>query len=195
MGTTGGVWPLLVAAAMSLIVALSSMPGVDARLPPLSIDLDFVTEIEFWHKFDHAGYKTVFGTVGAWGEGQAIDYAVLDAKDKEIGRARGLGISDSVKGNGIQELYTDTFTGGTYAGSSLTFGGHWNQTLKDNELPVTGGTGVFKYVTGSAVFSLQMRGNDVYFHVNGQLKHVNTGWFKNIRGGTGLLAIRPVRYL
>eukprot|EP00246_Nothoceros_aenigmaticus_P013053 TRINITY_DN431_c0_g1_i3.p2 TRINITY_DN431_c0_g1~~TRINITY_DN431_c0_g1_i3.p2 ORF type:complete len:195 (+),score=10.14 TRINITY_DN431_c0_g1_i3:93-677(+) len=194
MGATGARL-MLVAAAMLLVVVAHMVPSAEGSALRMHTASDVVTEIEFWHKFDHAGYKTVFGTVGAWGEGQAIDYAVLDAKDKEIGRARGLGISDSVKGNGIQELYTDTFTGGTYAGSSLTFGGHWNQTLKDNELPVTGGTGVFKYVTGSAVFSLQMRGNDVYFHVNGQLKHVNTGWFKNIRGGTGLLAIRPVRYL
>eukprot|EP00246_Nothoceros_aenigmaticus_P013055 TRINITY_DN431_c0_g2_i2.p2 TRINITY_DN431_c0_g2~~TRINITY_DN431_c0_g2_i2.p2 ORF type:complete len:196 (+),score=4.17 TRINITY_DN431_c0_g2_i2:93-680(+) len=195
MGATGARL-MLVAAAMLLVVVAHMVPSAEGSALRMHTASDVVTEIEFWHKFNLSGYKVVFGVQGEFGEGATIDYSVLDASDNEIGRARGLGISDALDGYGVQELFTDTFTGGTYAGSALTFGGHWNQTLEANELAVIGGTGVFRFATGSALFSQEVRDSGTYFHVTGELQGVSstTSLFRKGGSSTTRLASRLARH-
>ncbi|CAI9764343.1 unnamed protein product [Fraxinus pennsylvanica] len=70
---------------------------------------------------------------------------------KKVGRAQGtIGFAD-LNDTAIQMVMNFVFTEGEYAGSTISVLGR-NQLFQDyRELPIVGGTGVFRFASGSAV--------------------------------------------
>lgn len=74
--------------------------------------------------------------------------------DSEIvGRAQGLFVSAALEKLGLHMTYNFVFTSGKYNGSTLSLIGH--NPFKDQyrELPIVGGSGVFRLARGSAMLN------------------------------------------
>ncbi|XP_073311989.1 dirigent protein 22-like isoform X1 [Primulina huaijiensis] len=74
--------------------------------------------------------------------------------DSEIvGRAQGLFVSSALEKLGFHMTYNFVFTSGKYKGSTLSLIGH--NPFKDQyrELPIVGGSGVFRLARGSAMLN------------------------------------------
>ncbi|BAT93453.1 hypothetical protein LR48_Vigan05g013600 [Vigna angularis] len=74
-----------------------------------------------------------------------------DLGSKLIGRAQGLFGLASLNDLGMYMLINFAFTEGDYAGSSLSMLGRNPIAEQDREMPIVGGTGVFRFATGYAI--------------------------------------------
>ncbi|KAL6538888.1 hypothetical protein OROMI_025214 [Orobanche minor] len=76
-----------------------------------------------------------------------------DPNSEEMGRAQGLITSADMKVMGIAMNLNFMFTGGLYKGSTLSILGRNEVLTGVRELPVVGGTGVFRMAHGFAITS------------------------------------------
>ncbi|WVZ01273.1 hypothetical protein V8G54_027342 [Vigna mungo] len=74
-----------------------------------------------------------------------------DLSSKPVGRAQGLFGLASLNDLGMYMLINFAFTEGDYAGSSLSMLGRNPIAEQNRELPIVGGTGVFRFATGYAI--------------------------------------------
>ncbi|KAL8465969.1 hypothetical protein ACS0TY_035177 [Phlomoides rotata] len=70
-----------------------------------------------------------------------------------VGRAQGLFASTSLEEIGYHMTFNIVFTAGKYNGSTLTIAGTNPFTNKFRELPVVGGSGVFRLAQGTALLN------------------------------------------
>ncbi|XP_062109764.1 dirigent protein 21-like [Humulus lupulus] len=75
---------------------------------------------------------------------------------KKIGSAQGMYISTSQSDLQLQLVVSYVFTEGIYNGSTLSILGHNAILTPLRELPIVGGTGVFKFATGYAHLTTYM---------------------------------------
>ncbi|XP_023534285.1 dirigent protein 23-like [Cucurbita pepo subsp. pepo] len=76
-----------------------------------------------------------------------------DPKSKEVGRAQGLYAMASQQELALLMTLTYQFTAGEFNGSSIVIVGKNSVMHKVRELPVVGGTGVFRFARGYALAS------------------------------------------
>ncbi|XP_045819786.1 dirigent protein 21-like [Trifolium pratense] len=74
-----------------------------------------------------------------------------EMNSKNIGRAQGLFGQASLHGIGMFMLTNFVFTNGTYAGSTLSMLGMNPVSEQNRELPIVGGTGMFRFARGYAI--------------------------------------------
>ncbi|XP_014500338.1 dirigent protein 21-like [Vigna radiata var. radiata] len=74
-----------------------------------------------------------------------------DLSSKPVGRAQGLFGLASLNDLGMYMLINFAFTEGDYAGSSLSMLGRNPIAEQNREMPIVGGTGVFRFATGYAI--------------------------------------------
>ncbi|XP_027913196.1 dirigent protein 21-like [Vigna unguiculata] len=74
-----------------------------------------------------------------------------DLSSKPVGRAQGLFGLASLNDLGMFMLINFAFTEGDYAGSSLSMLGRNPISEQNREMPIVGGTGVFRFATGYAI--------------------------------------------
>lgn len=120
------------------------------------------TEIEFYM---HDGVKasknvtTMKVTHGPPGFGiiRVIDNALTEnnqQNSKELGRARGMHVQDSLSSVNLLMVLTVIFRAGEHNGSSLCLQGQDDR--KQREISVVGGTGHFRHATGHAILETQL---------------------------------------
>ncbi|KAK7290672.1 hypothetical protein RIF29_05256 [Crotalaria pallida] len=90
------------------------------------------------------GFGTTFVMDDAMTEGPELS-------SKEIGRAQGLFGLASLHDLGMAMLTNFVFSEGKYAGSTLSMLGRNPISEQNREMPIVGGTGVFRFATGYAV--------------------------------------------
>lgn len=88
-----------------------------------------------------------FGSVVVMDEALTIE---PDPDTKIIGRAQGMYSSASQQGIGLLMAFNCVFTDGKYNGSTLSILSHNPLSEKYREMPILGGTGVFRLATGIA---------------------------------------------
>ena len=74
-----------------------------------------------------------------------------ELSSKHVGRAQGLFGLASLQDLGMFMLTNFAFTEGAYAGSTLSMLGRNPISEQNRELPIVGGTGVFRFATGYAI--------------------------------------------
>ncbi|TKY49656.1 Dirigent protein 21 [Spatholobus suberectus] len=74
-----------------------------------------------------------------------------ELSSKHIGRAQGLFGLASLQDLGMFMLTNFAFTEGDYAGSTLSMLGRNPISEQNREMPIVGGTGVFRFATGYAI--------------------------------------------
>ena len=110
---------------------------------------------------------TFFGTLGVYDNALTVGPEVYS---KVVGKAEGLFASTSQTQVDILQIFNFALTQGKYNGSTITFAGRMSQSEKVRELPIVGGSGVFKFATGymetsSLSFDPQTRDNTFQFDV------------------------------
>ncbi|KAK7323390.1 hypothetical protein VNO77_26862 [Canavalia gladiata] len=90
------------------------------------------------------GFGSIFMMDDAMTEGP-------DLSSKHIGRAQGLFGFASLQDFGMVRLNNFAFTDGIYAGSTLSMLGRNPIAEQNREMPIVGGTGVFRFATGYAI--------------------------------------------
>ncbi|KAL5133228.1 Dirigent protein 3 [Glycine soja] len=110
---------------------------------------------------------TFFGTLGVYDNALTVG---PEAYSKVVGKAEGLFASTSQTQVDILQIFNFALTQGKYNGSTITFAGRMSQSEKVRELPIVGGSGVFKFATGymetsSLSFDPQTRDNTFQFDV------------------------------
>nr|ABR27719.1 dirigent-like protein [Picea sitchensis] len=120
------------------------------------------TEIEFYmHDVVKAmkNITTMKVTHGPHGFGmiRVIDNVLtegLQQNSKELGRARGMYVQDSLSGANLLMVLTVIFQAGEHSGSTLCLQGQ--DDTKQREISVVGGTGHFRHATGHAILETQL---------------------------------------
>ncbi|MED6205808.1 hypothetical protein PIB30_021094 [Stylosanthes scabra] len=69
----------------------------------------------------------------------------------QVGRAQGMFVQASLQDLGIAMMTNFVFTEGKYAGSTISMLGRNAITEKIREMPIVGGTGVFRFARGFAI--------------------------------------------
>nr|ACU19308.1 unknown [Glycine max]ADX66343.1 pathogenesis-related protein [Glycine max] len=110
---------------------------------------------------------TTFGSVGIFDTPLTVGPEVYS---KVVGKAEGLFASTSQTQFDLLLIYNFALTQGKYNGSTITFTGRSPLSEKVRELPIVGGSGVFKFATGyvesrTLSFDPQTRNNTVQFDV------------------------------
>ncbi|XP_058092627.1 dirigent protein 23-like [Magnolia sinica] len=101
-----------------------------------------------------AGRNRTSSTITSFGTIIAIDDAVtegLDGKSKEVGRARGIYVTSALDASEVHLLFSVLFTNEKYNESTLEIQGSDRANLKQREVSVVSGTGLFRYAKGYAV--------------------------------------------
>lgn len=76
-----------------------------------------------------------------------------EASSEEVGRAQGLVTYTDLEESSVSLNMNLVFTGGEYKGSTLCIVGRKSLVRSDQELPVVGGTGVFRWAGGFSISS------------------------------------------
>ncbi|KAH6770368.1 hypothetical protein C2S52_015171 [Perilla frutescens var. hirtella] len=76
-----------------------------------------------------------------------------DIKSAEVGRIQGMTTSADLKVNAVAINLNFVFTSGKYNGSTVSIAGRNEVLLPQRELPVIGGTGLFRLARGYAITS------------------------------------------
>ncbi|KAG5071115.1 hypothetical protein AAZX31_03G041600 [Glycine max] len=110
---------------------------------------------------------TTFGSVGIFDNALTVGPEVYS---KVVGKAEGLFASTSQTQLDLLLIFNFALTQGKYNGSTITFTGRSPLSEKVRELPIVGGSGVFKFATGyiesrTLSFDPQTRNNTVQFDV------------------------------
>ncbi|CAL0326227.1 unnamed protein product [Lupinus luteus] len=90
------------------------------------------------------GFGTTFVMDDAMTEGPELS-------SKEVGRAQGLFALASLQDLGMTMLTNFAFTEGIFAGSTLSMLGRNLISEQNREMPIVGGTGVFRFARGYAI--------------------------------------------
>ncbi|KAE9584819.1 hypothetical protein Lal_00024280 [Lupinus albus] len=90
------------------------------------------------------GFGTTFVMDDAMTEGPKLS-------SKEVGRAQGLFALASLQDLGMAMLTNFAFTEGIYEGSTLSMLGRNPISEQNREMPIVGGTGVFRFARGYAI--------------------------------------------
>ncbi|XP_047939122.1 dirigent protein 2-like [Salvia hispanica] len=80
--------------------------------------------------------------------------ATPDPNSMRLGRSQGFVAFSDLDDIAIVLTYTFIFTDGPYRGSSLTIAGRKMPFVKNQEIPIIGGTGVFRLARGYTISSL-----------------------------------------
>lgn len=75
---------------------------------------------------------------------------------KELGRARGMYVQDSLSGVNLLLVFTVIFHAGEHNGSTLSLQGQDDTNDKQREVSIVGGTGHFRHATGHAILETQL---------------------------------------
>lgn len=114
----------------------------------------------YWHElFNGSNPTTVviipsllkYNKTTSFGSVEVLDTALVvgpESNSKVVGRAEGLVASTSQSEFDPLVIMTFVLTEGKYNGSSITFLGRRHIEQKVREMPVIGGTGVFRFATG-----------------------------------------------
>ncbi|XP_071719295.1 dirigent protein 7-like [Rutidosis leptorrhynchoides] len=92
--------------------------------------------------------NTYFGSVSVLDDALTVDPGV---KSKIVGRAQGMHVASSQENFSIVMALSFEFTGGEYNGSSLSLLGRNQVVYPKNEIPIVGGSGVFRFSSGYAI--------------------------------------------
>lgn len=123
------------------------------------------TQIEFYmHDVVKAALKNVTAvkvTAGPIGFGmiRVIDDSLTEGpqhNSKELGRARGMYVQDSLTGVNLLLVFTVIFQAGEHSGSTLSLQGQDDTNDKQREISIVGGTGHFRHATGHAILETQL---------------------------------------
>lgn len=77
-----------------------------------------------------------------------------DPNSERVGRAQGLIANTDIEESGISVNINFVFTGGEYKGSTLCIVGKKSLLYTDQELPVVGGTGIFRWARGFSISNI-----------------------------------------
>lgn len=95
-----------------------------------------------------ASSPTTFGQIRALDD---LVTAGADRDSEKLGRAQGLITFSDLSESALTMNLTFYFTGGEYKGSSICIGGRNPINNKDRELPIIGGSGLFKMARGYSI--------------------------------------------
>ncbi|MED6149853.1 hypothetical protein PIB30_066575 [Stylosanthes scabra] len=128
----------------------------------LPSDSEKVTHLRFYyHDIRNENNPTVVQIVDApkntpngFGCVLVMDDALTEEPDwssKQVGRAQGIFAQASLQDLGLAMLTNFVFTEGKYAGSTISMLGRNAISEKIREMPIVGGTGVFRFARGFAI--------------------------------------------
>ncbi|KAL2937157.1 Dirigent protein 23 [Bienertia sinuspersici] len=103
-----------------------------------------------------------------------------DPDSKLVGRAQGMYGSDSLGEVGLIMAMAFTFNEGIYNGSSISILVHNPITVKHRELPIVGGTGLFRMAQGYAVpntYMLDLKTGDAIVGYNVTILHYKKDYY------------------
>ncbi|CAN1771197.1 Dirigent protein 23 [Linum perenne] len=175
--------------AVIATIALSITPSFLAQQPPTSSPAvswatrlpssggDTVTNLQFYfHDILSGSNPTAVQVASAAGSGSGFGSITMaddpltetaDPKSKLVGRAQGIYASASQSDLALLMSMSYSFVDGPYSGSSLSMLGRNLVMTQGRELPVLGGTGLFRMARGYAVLqttSANSAGDAVVFY-------------------------------
>lgn len=121
------------------------------------------TQIEFYmhdvvKALNVTAVKVTDGPIG-FGMIRVIDDSLTEgpqSNSRELGRARGMYVQDSLSGVNLLLVFTVVFQAGEHSGSTLSLQGQDDTNDKQREISIVGGTGHFRHATGHAILETQL---------------------------------------
>jgi len=176
--------PFLFISCYALTISGEENTGFVGSLDPKSLEKNHtLSHFRFyWHEsFNGSNPTTVpiipslpkYNTTTSFGSVAVLDNALTvgpESNSKVVERAEGLVASTSQREFNLLVIMTFALTEGKYNGSTITFLGRSPIQQKVREMPVIGGSGVFRFATGyidsTTIFTdPQTRNNVVEFNV------------------------------
>lgn len=169
----------------TILLSISSITSSDANFSDTLLEpvtpVEKTTKLHFYlHDIVSGPNPTSVEIIGkgyGFGATFMIDDALTQGPDrasKIIGRAEGMYSSASRRGTAVLMVVVFAFTDGVYNGSSLSMVGI-NRIFEDvREMPIVGGSGVFRFARGYALartFRLDLKTGDAIVEYNVSIKH------------------------
>ncbi|MED6205806.1 hypothetical protein PIB30_021092 [Stylosanthes scabra] len=158
--------PSLVHLCLTLIISIyfttTSTHGAFSEQSYISLPSEKVTHLHFYyHDIRNENNPTVVQIVdtpknvpNGFGSIFAMDDVMTEGPElssKQVGRAQGLFALASLQDLGMAMLTNFAFSEGIYAGSTISMLGRNPISEENREMPIVGGTGVFRFARGFAI--------------------------------------------